>query len=657
MSELRVESLTLQSDDLTGEAPFPAMFNSMDVKYDIEVGEEAGLFIWYGRRTNPLPHKWQDRYTGKLQERSYHTLVLENDFLRAVFLPGLGGRMWALYDKKAKRNLINCNPVLKPGNLAICNQWFSGGIEWNIGTRGHHANTCRPLFAARAQDFHGTPVLRMYEFSRENGVAYQMEFFLPDDSPFLFGRMRIHNHHPYTIPMYWWTNIGIHETDDLRIIAPADRSFAQVYIPGKHAISHVDLLYPDGYDCSYPKNYPYSKDNFFDLRPGVRRFEAAVYGDGYAVCQCSTSRLQGRKLFVWGRGIGGQNWQRQLTSPEGLNEAEIQAGLARTQLECLPMPPKTAWEWLEAYGPLQVNPKSAHGEWNGAIDSVSAALEQALPGKKLDTLLAETKDAFALQPAREVLFRASGWGEVEKKRCGKDFAPQLDFHSTDTEAAIWHELIATGQLPDIDLKNPPPSYQVQDEFFELLKKAPVNAHSLLQLGINEYMRHDYPNAEKHFLQSLRLRKNVCAMYALGHSLIARGEIALGAEMLRNCLRESSDLTIAKECLRMFIKDEDWKNARECFDALPEHLKILPLFRMLSANIYLHEGKLDEAEALLMQDGGLNVPQLREGEGSLSEIYIGIQLERARRQGRILDPDEVKVPTPLDFRMVVYHPGK
>ena len=41
------------------------------------------------------------------------------------------------------------NPVFQPGNLAIRNAWFSGGVEWNMGIRGHSVYTCSPVFAAR----------------------------------------------------------------------------------------------------------------------------------------------------------------------------------------------------------------------------------------------------------------------------------------------------------------------------------------------------------------------------------------------------------------------------------------------------------------------------------------------------------------------------
>ncbi|NLZ63893.1 MAG: hypothetical protein GX902_08800, partial [Lentisphaerae bacterium] len=62
------------------------------------------------------------------------------------------------------------------------------------------------------------------------------------------------------------------------------------------------------------------------------------------------------------------------------------------------------------------------------------------------------------------------------------------------------------------------------------------------------------------------------------------------------------------------------------------------------------GSLDEAESILLQDGGLQIPDLREGECSLSELYVYIQCEKARRTGRVLEPAAVQIPPVLDFRM-------
>ena len=80
----------------------------------------------------------------------------------------------------------------------------------------------------------------------------------------------------------------------------------------------------DNIDASYTTNIPHAVDFFFDLdadkdptKRCQRRWVSAIGGDGNGFIQTSTDVLQSRKLFVWGMGAGGRNWQTFLAS-EGL---------------------------------------------------------------------------------------------------------------------------------------------------------------------------------------------------------------------------------------------------------------------------------------------------------------------------------------------------
>ena len=93
-----------------------------------------------------IPYLRQDGYNRKRSLKDFKAVVLENDYLKAVFIPELGRRMWQLYDKEKQQDLVYVNPVFQPCNLALRNAWFSGGVEFNIGMQGHTPFTCSPLF-------------------------------------------------------------------------------------------------------------------------------------------------------------------------------------------------------------------------------------------------------------------------------------------------------------------------------------------------------------------------------------------------------------------------------------------------------------------------------------------------------------------------------
>lgn len=58
--------------------------------------EDDEIFESYGKLFTSFPH-WQFTcYNRSLYEKEIQTAVLENGFLKATFLPGLGGRLWSL---------------------------------------------------------------------------------------------------------------------------------------------------------------------------------------------------------------------------------------------------------------------------------------------------------------------------------------------------------------------------------------------------------------------------------------------------------------------------------------------------------------------------------------------------------------------------------
>jgi hypothetical protein len=134
---IRKDSLVLKGSPLRGENPQP-FFGQPDLSVDGKNFPDEKNYS-FGRETGRkiLPYTMQDRYDRVLENIEFPIIVMENQFLKAEFIPALGGRLWSLYDKKRKRNILYKNPVFRPANLAIREAWFSGGIEWNIGRFGH----------------------------------------------------------------------------------------------------------------------------------------------------------------------------------------------------------------------------------------------------------------------------------------------------------------------------------------------------------------------------------------------------------------------------------------------------------------------------------------------------------------------------------------
>lgn len=326
--------------------PLASLQEIHDVENLDELPADLAAGIRYGRLGSTLPYLLQDSYDRALIPRPLPALVLENDRLRATVLPGLGGRLYSLWDKESSRELLFRNPVFQPANLALRNAWFAGGVEWNLGSTGHTTLTCSPMHAGTVPGPDGSPVLRLWEWERTRDLVYQVDFWLPPGSAFLFVGVRVRNPWPHDVPAYWWSNIAVPQTPDTRILVPAKEAWHFDYT---RRLSLVPVIE----DLLRPMRHTDAADFFFEIPDGERPWIAIVDGSGNGLIQASTSRLRGRKLFVWGEGPGGRRWQEWLApGADGHGYCEIQAGLARTQLEHLPLPGHTSWDWLEAYGPV-----------------------------------------------------------------------------------------------------------------------------------------------------------------------------------------------------------------------------------------------------------------------------------------------------------------
>lgn len=146
-----VDDYTINSANLGPCNPLPDIKNVsyIHAKYkiteNVSADEKAG--IGKGMISTMLPYKLQDGYDRNRSLRKYKAIFVENKYLRAVFLPELGGRLWSLFDKEGNRELLYKNTVFQPANLALRNAWFSGGIEFNVGIKGHSPLTCSSVFA------------------------------------------------------------------------------------------------------------------------------------------------------------------------------------------------------------------------------------------------------------------------------------------------------------------------------------------------------------------------------------------------------------------------------------------------------------------------------------------------------------------------------
>lgn len=663
MNEVRFETIKMPGALLGPAGDYPIMYKQKMFEKESALDEDDGLYINFGNISHCLPYTSQDTYDHSEELRDFDVAVLENDYLKATFVPSLGGRLWSLRDKKNGKDLVINNPVFRPCNLSMRNAWFSGGVEWNCGVRGHSALTCDKVFASKYHMDDGTPVLRLYAFERIRAVVFQMDFFLKEDCPNLFARMRIVNGSKKMTPIYWWSTIAVKLEEGARVIVPADEAYIN---QAADPVYKISIPYDEnGLDLSYPSNHNISIDHFYKIPGNSRKYEAYIDKNGKGLMHASTRRLCGRKMFVWGTSRGGRNWQKNLTSRAGEDQPylEIQAGLAPTQNESLPMPPQTAWEWLEVYAPIDIAPEKVHGNWENAKKNVGDWLNGILPEAEMDRILAETKKAATSDAPATYL--GHSWGALDNElrlTFGKQpIAPYLDFGKLGKEQLLWYKLLKNGYLEEPSPSEKPASFMVQDEWFELLKKAVRNAdvhnwYAWYHLGICFFAKDMFEQSEAAFNRSLELQASTWAYHGLANVTRILGDDKKSAYLMAKAYSlNPRNLALVKEAMRFAYEAQEYSLILTIFSELSKDFLTVPAVLIYKAFALAHTGKYEQAKALLLKYAGEVFVDRREGDDSVPEEYIYIETMLAQTQGRELSPDDVDVPPEIDYRM--FHDSK
>ncbi|MFJ5801628.1 DUF5107 domain-containing protein [Streptomyces decoyicus] len=670
-TRVRRTTLTLPAAPLGPDNPLPALRGGHDL-HRIEIPQDAGLpadmarQIGYAPLRSILPTGMRDGYGRARRTTDLDALVIENDRLRATVLPGLGGRVYSLHHKPTDRELLYRNPVLQPAAFALNGAWFSGGIEWNIGATGHTTLSCAPLHAARVPAPDGGEMLRLWEWERLRDLPFQVDLWLPDGSDFLHVGVRIRNPHHHTVPVYWWSNTAVPEDEHTRVLAPAEEAWHFGY---ERTLRRVPVPHSDGADRTYPLRSEFPADYFYAVPDGARRWIASLDVDGRGLVQTSTDTLRGRKLFLWGAGRAGRRWQQWLTEPGTGGYAEIQAGLARTQLEHVPLEAGGEFSWLEAYGPLETDPAAVHGaDWGAAREEAAARLAAALPRADVDAAYAAWLP-YADHEPKESLAAGSGWGALEAARAGLDLpGTPFDAATLGAEQEPWLTLLGTGDLPAA--RPVPGPALVAPAWRDLLESARPGPATDYHLGLAQWHAGDRAQAVRSWERALGQDGGCLPLYCLAVAESVAGETGRAADRYAQACAEAARAAadpdpaardwravlpaLAREAVPALLAAGRTDEAAQLLAGLRQSDQDDGCFRLLTAQVLLAQGQ--SAAAREVFDAGFEVAGLREGDEVIGDTWYAIAerlvagggpvTEQVRAEARSGHP----LPERYDYRM-------
>ncbi|MET0886800.1 MAG: DUF5107 domain-containing protein, partial [Mycetocola sp.] len=504
-------------------------------------------------------------------------------------------------------------------NLALRNAWFAGGVEWNIGMIGHSPFTCSPVHAAALSGPNGEVGLRFFEFERIRNVTFRVDAWLPEDSHELFIRGTIVNDSPRATPMYWWSNMAVPQHEQTRVLAPAASAWKYGH---ERVLSTVPVPVVDGVDITWPARTSDTVDYFFDTAGSRMPWVTAVDGSGFGLVQASTANLSGRKLFVWGQDPGGRHWQEWVSGADSY--CEIQAGLARTQLEYLRMPADTEWSWVEAYGALQLDVAAAQAEdWSVA----TAAVAEDLADRDLAARLEALRDRDqSLELLVEVIPGGSGWGAVENELRGHEGREPIDPRTpfpadvVGPDEEFWLRLLRgePATAAELDPAQPPRSYQIDARWVPLLKQRD-DWLALLHRGVIAAASGSFAEAGTLWQASVDRTRNAWALRNLGGLAADRGNTAEAVAFYRAARELVPDLLpLTRELMSELHRDGQAAEVLEVIESLPSEQRDDGRVLLAEARAALATGDVERCRGILDRD--LVVLDLREGDALLEDVW-------------------------------------
>ncbi|VGO18010.1 DUF5107 domain-containing protein [Pontiella sulfatireligans] len=102
--------------------------------------------VYQGSCGKVYPVPFIDKVFDEPQPQAYDSVRLENETIRLVMLPEIGGRIFLGKDKaNADYDFFYRQDVIKPALVGLAGPWISGGVEFNWRSIISPAPLCRRM--------------------------------------------------------------------------------------------------------------------------------------------------------------------------------------------------------------------------------------------------------------------------------------------------------------------------------------------------------------------------------------------------------------------------------------------------------------------------------------------------------------------------------
>lgn len=278
--------------------------------------------VYQGSSGVVYPHPVIDRVDHEKHEQIWTAVYLENDFIKLMILPELGGRVQMAIDKTNGYPFVYHNRVIKPALVGLTGPWISGGIEFNW-PQHHRPSTYEPVDWTIEEHADGSATVWCAENERMFRTRGRHGFTLHPGRAGFDIQVRLYNRTSEPQTFLWWANPAVHVNDDYQSVFPPD--VHAVMDHGKRDVSDFPIAtgtyykqnYAPGTDISRYKNIPVPT-SYMAYHSDYNFVGCYDHGPQAGMLHVANHHLvPGKKQWTWGHGDFGRAWDRQLTDEDG----------------------------------------------------------------------------------------------------------------------------------------------------------------------------------------------------------------------------------------------------------------------------------------------------------------------------------------------------
>lgn len=263
-----------------------------------------------------------DGFTDKPVEKEWKVVELENQWIKLLILPEIGGKIWAAIEKSTGNPFLYYNQTVKFRDIAMRGPWTSGGLEANYGIIGHTPNCATPVDYVTRTNEDGSVSCIIGTLDLLTRTNWRMEINVPKEKAYFTTQSFWYNETGIEQPYYHWMNAGLKTKGNLEFIYPGNR-----YVGHEGEYADWPVNTQNGKKINFYEQNDFGSYKSYHVFGKYTDFTGAYYHDDDMgmVRYGAHDDKPGKKLWIWGLSRQGMIWEKLLTDKDG-QYWELQSG-------------------------------------------------------------------------------------------------------------------------------------------------------------------------------------------------------------------------------------------------------------------------------------------------------------------------------------------